>query len=125
MGFYTTSKTTKKRDKCISKMQAEIAALKAENERLKADLIAKDNTIQFLHGARQDWYEMYMQKKDAISRFFAGLRRAGARVPVDAMTMNAHEQGLSAAYVYLESELEQAAKRKYDLASVAEREQSE
>ena len=72
-------------------------------------------------GAQQEWYEMYMQKRDAISRFKAGLVRAGARVPIDAMTMNAHEQGLTAALVYLESELDRAAKRKYDLASIVSR----
>ena len=53
MGFYTTSKTTKKRDKCISKKQAENSALQkkieqqqAEIERLKAKATALGQTLQ-------------------------------------------------------------------------------
>lgn len=58
MGFYTTSKTTKKRDKCISKKQAENSALqqkieqqKSEIERLKAQVeqLEKDS---FKNGMR-------------------------------------------------------------------------
>lgn len=97
------------------------AEAKAEIERLRAELEAKDESIRFLDSARLGWHELYMQKKDAIERFKAGLIRAGARVPIDAMTMNPNEQGLTAALVYLESELDQAAKRKYDLASIVSR----
>ena len=75
-------------------------AAQAEIERLRAELAAKD---------------------EAIACFKAGLIRAGAKVPIDAMTMNAHEQGLTAALVYLDSELDRAAKRKYDLASIVSR----
>lgn len=96
-----------------------------EIERLRAELEAKDEALQFMKGAQQEWYEMYMQKRDAISRFKAGLIRAGAKAPIDAMTMNAHEQGLSIALVCLESELDQAAKRKYDLASIVSREEQD
>ena len=48
MGFYTTSKTTKKRDKCISKMQAEIAALKSA----KSDLLAALENMVAWNGKR-------------------------------------------------------------------------
>lgn len=38
MGFYTTSKTTKKRDKCISKKQAENSALQKKIEQQQAEI---------------------------------------------------------------------------------------
>ena len=109
-------------------LEAELSALRtaaiadaARIAELEASLAARGEALDFMKGAQQEWYEMYMQKRDAISRFKAGLVRAGARVPIDAMTMNANEQGLTAALVYLESELDQAAKRKYDLASIVSR----
>lgn len=108
--------------------QAELSALRtqaiadaARIAELEASLAARGEALDFMKGAQQEWYEMYMQKRDAISRFKAGLVRAGARVPIDAMTMNANEQGLTATLVYLESELDRAAKRKYDLASIVSR----
>ena len=128
MSKYTSGKTTQKRDKCIQRKSSEISALRtaaiadaARIAELEASLAARGEALDFMKGAQQEWYEMYMQKRDAISRFKAGLVRAGARVPIDAMTMNPNEQGLTAALVYLESELDQAAKRKYDLASIVSR----
>lgn len=45
MGCFTTAKTTKKRDQCISKKQAEIEKLRVEIERLKnlSDSMGRDN----------------------------------------------------------------------------------
>lgn len=105
----------------IVDMRDELVEAQAEMQRLRAELEAKDESIRFLDSARLGWHELYMQKKDAIERFKAGLIRAGARVPIDAMTMNPNEQGLTAALVYLESELDRAAKRKYDLTSIVSR----
>ena len=105
-------------ERTVSEENQALAEAQAEIECLKSELKAKDEALQFMVNARQQWHEMYMQKQDAIERFKAGLIRAGAKVPIDAEKMNAHEQGLSIALVLLESELKYAAKRKYDIASI-------
>ena len=45
MGYFTTGKTTKKRDQCISRKQVEIETLKAEVEKWMdfADSMERDN----------------------------------------------------------------------------------
>ena len=46
--FYTTRKTTKKRDKCISRKQAENTALLAEIEQLKAKVAELEKDREWL-----------------------------------------------------------------------------
>lgn len=48
MGNYTTGKTTRKRDQCISKKQAEITALKAQLDYWKARYDSQVETNQAL-----------------------------------------------------------------------------
>lgn len=48
MGQYTTGKTTRKRDKCISKKQSEISALKAEVLRWKSSYESQVKINQML-----------------------------------------------------------------------------
>lgn len=102
--------------------QAEIDRLKAENAELESKYAARCEALEFLNGARQEWYEMYMQKREAIAAFRAGLIRAGAKAPIDPNTMNAHQQGLTIALVCLDSELERTAKLKFDLEALTLRE---
>lgn len=88
MGFYTTSKTTKKRDKCISKKQAENSALQkkieqqqAEIERLKAHVTELEAAQQWIDPAAKlpdrscpvlvllEHYNMPSLKNQAITSF--------------------------------------------------------
>ena len=102
--------------------QAEIDRLKAENAELESKYAARGEALEFLNGARQEWYEMYMQKREAIAAFRAGLIQAGAKAPIDPNTMNAHQQGLAIALVCLDRELERTAKLKFDLKALTLRE---
>lgn len=48
MGYFTTGKTTKKRDQCISRKQAEIGNLRAEVAKLKSQKVEMLYVLEYL-----------------------------------------------------------------------------
>ena len=48
MGYFTTGKTTKKRDQCISRKEAEIANLRAELSRLKSQKVEMLYALEYV-----------------------------------------------------------------------------